>query len=56
MSYFAVANCDDAVAKAQELGAEIKMPTTPIPGVGRFALLSDPQGSGFAVLEPEPQT
>ena len=53
--YFAVENCDDAVAKVRELGAQIQRDTTPIPGVGRFALISDPQGAGFGVLEPEPQ-
>ena len=52
--YFAVANCDDAVAKARELGGQIQRDTTSIPGVGRFALITDPQGAGFGVLEPEP--
>lgn len=53
--YFAVANSDATVARARELGAEIQRDTTPIPGVGRFALITDPQGAGFGVLEPEPQ-
>ncbi len=56
LNYFAVANCDDGVAKAKELGATIQRDTTPIPTVGRFALISDPQGAGFAILEPESQT
>jgi predicted enzyme related to lactoylglutathione lyase len=53
--YFAVENCDETVAKAEELGARIQQPATPIPGVGRFALIADPQGAGFGLLEPEPQ-
>jgi uncharacterized protein len=54
--YFAVENADDAVAKARELGATIQREATPIPTVGRFALITDPQGAGFGVLEPAPPT
>lgn len=51
--YFAVENADDAVAKAKALGGTIMREPTPIPTVGRFALITDPQGAGFGVLEPE---
>jgi predicted enzyme related to lactoylglutathione lyase len=53
LTYFDVANCDDAVAKVQQLGGEIKRPTTSIPGVGRFALIADSQGAGFGLIQPE---
>lgn len=53
LTYFAVENADDAVAKARELGATIMREPTPIPTVGRFALITDPQGAGFGVLEPD---
>ncbi len=48
--YFNVANTDEAVAKATELGAELVMgPIDIMPG--RFAMLKDPQGARFHVLQ-----
>ncbi len=49
LTYFAVENCDAAVAKAQELGGKVIMPAMDIPQ-GRFAVLSDPYGAVFAVI------
>jgi hypothetical protein len=48
--YFAVADCDASTERAHELGATVKVPPSDIPGVGRFSMLADPQGAGFAVL------
>lgn len=48
--YFAVADTDAAAARAAELGATVIMPAMDIPDVGRFAVLSDPQGAVFAVI------
>jgi predicted enzyme related to lactoylglutathione lyase len=53
--YFAVDDCDAKVQKATELGARVMKPAEDIPGVGRFAILIDPQGAAFAILKPEPQ-
>jgi uncharacterized protein len=47
--YFVVANTDDTVKKAQELGATVLSPATDIPQ-GRMAVLSDPQSAAFAVI------
>ncbi len=52
--YFAVTGCDATVAQAQGLGAQVLVPPTDIPGTGRFAVLVDPQGAGFALLQPLP--
>lgn len=52
--YFAVDDCDAKVQKASELGAHIIKPAEDIPGVGRFAILADPQGAAFALLKPQP--
>jgi uncharacterized protein len=52
--YFAVDDCDAKVQKATELGANVMKPAEEIPGVGRFAILLDPQNAAFAVLKPEP--
>jgi predicted enzyme related to lactoylglutathione lyase len=52
--YFAVDDCDAAVQKATGLGANVMKPAEDIPGVGRFAILTDPQGAQFALLKPQP--
>lgn len=55
--YFAVDDCDAKVQKATELGASVMKPPDDIPGIGRFAVLTDPQGAAFAVIKldnPEP--
>ena len=52
--YFAVEDCDAAVQKASGLGANVIKPAEDIPGVGRFAILKDPQGAAFALLKPQP--
>ncbi|HEV7475494.1 MAG TPA: VOC family protein [Pyrinomonadaceae bacterium] len=54
LAYFAVDDCDAKVKKATELGAKIMKPADNIPGVGRFAILQDPQGAAFAVIKTEP--
>jgi uncharacterized protein len=48
--YFAVANTDNTVKRAQELGAKLMMPAMDIPQ-GRFAVVTDPQGATFAVIQ-----
>jgi predicted enzyme related to lactoylglutathione lyase len=48
--YFAVANTDQTVSKAQQLGAQVMAPAMDIPQ-GRFAVLSDPQGAAFAIIQ-----
>jgi hypothetical protein len=50
MVYFAVADCDVSAAKAKELGGRDIVPSTDIPNVGRFTVLSDPQGAVFAII------
>jgi uncharacterized protein len=46
--YFATADTDATVAKAQELGAEVVMGPMDVPA-SRFAILRDPQGAVFSV-------
>lgn len=48
--YFAVEECDATAEKAQQMGAQIAVEPRDIPGVGRFALLSDPHGATFTVM------
>jgi len=47
--YFAVADTDATVAKAESEGAHSLVPPTTIPP-GRFAVLADPQGAVFAII------
>jgi predicted enzyme related to lactoylglutathione lyase len=51
--YFAVDDCDAKVEKAKELGSQVMKPADDIPGVGRFAILLDPQGAAFAIIKLE---
>jgi uncharacterized protein len=48
--YFAVSDCDASAGRARELGATVKVPPSDIPGVGRFAVLEDPQRAAFAII------
>jgi len=55
LPYVQVANCDATVAKAQQIGGKLYMPPQTLEDVGRFAILADPQGAGFAVFQPNPR-
>ena len=52
--YFAVADTDASVAKAEELGATVVMPAADIEP-GRFAVLADPVGAMFNILALKPE-
>ncbi|MFF7177281.1 VOC family protein [Streptomyces sp. NPDC008121] len=52
--YFAVADADETVARAQGSGGSVLMPAADVPDVGRIAWLADPFGAAFAVLKPAP--
>lgn len=47
VSYLDVPNVDEAAAKLTELGGQVHLPPTDIPGVGRFAVAADPTGAVF---------
>lgn len=48
--YIAVDDCDASAARARSLGASVRVPPSNIAGVGRFAVLEDPQGASFAII------
>ncbi len=50
LPYLMVDDCDATVAKAQQLGGAAHVPGKDIPGVGRIAVLADPQGAAFAII------
>jgi predicted enzyme related to lactoylglutathione lyase len=45
MNYVDVASIDAAIEKATKLGAKVALPKTPVPGVGAYAAIIDPQGN-----------
>jgi uncharacterized protein len=49
--YIAVTDCDATAEKATSLGGRQYVPPTDIPNVGRFAVLSDPQGAVFNIIK-----
>lgn len=52
MTYFVVADCAGVVERAERLGGATFVLPMPIPGVGTFATLVDPQGAVFSLLQP----
>lgn len=53
MPYFHVEGVQDACAKAEGMGATTHMPATKLP-VGTLAMLADPQGAPFYLMDPVP--
>ena len=53
VNYISVESVDDFVGKAQRLGAKVLMGKSPVPGMGWFAQLNDPEGNLFAVWETD---
>jgi predicted enzyme related to lactoylglutathione lyase len=51
MSYIAVNNLEDMLAKVQKNGATVKMPTTKAGDFGKFAIIIDPTGAHIALWE-----
>lgn len=50
-SYVAVANADETVEKIKEQGGTVQMGPFDAPGVGRMAMVDDPSGAAFAVIQ-----
>jgi uncharacterized protein len=50
--YIGTPDVDATAAAAERLGGKVLRPPADIPSVGRFAVLSDPQGATFAIFTP----
>ncbi len=55
MSYVAVDDVDEAIAKAADLGGVVLMAPFDIPNVGRMGVIKDPQGAVLSLMTPAPQ-
>lgn len=53
LTYFGVDDADATSALARERGGSVIMEPMTMPGVGRFGVLTDPQGATFAVIQGE---
>ena len=50
LGYIGVNDVDATIGAITAAGGTVRMPATDSPGVGRLALLADPQGAGFYVM------
>jgi hypothetical protein len=50
--YIGTPDVDATAAAAERLGGKVLKSPADIPGVGRFAVLADPQGAAFALFKP----
>jgi len=54
LGYVGADDTDAAVASIEQAGGKALMPAFDIPGVGRVAMVADPQGAPFYVMKPIP--
>ena len=53
IGYVAVPNVDESAKQAESLGGRVLTAPMDIPEVGRFAVISDPQGAAIAIFTPK---
>lgn len=53
LTYICVESADQTTKLAAEKGATVVKPPADVPGTGRFAVLQDPQGAHFGILQPD---
>jgi len=49
-AYVTVDDVDKQISRAEKLGGKLVLPAKEIPGVGRFAVISDPQGAMLTLI------
>jgi len=55
LAYISSPDVDATAQQAESLGAKVLVAPNDVPTVGRFAVLSDPQGAVFAIFTPQSQ-
>lgn len=53
VNYISVESVDDYAKKAQNLGAEVVVPKMPVPGMGWFVCLKDPENNVFGIWQED---
>lgn len=53
LTYFEVGDTDASAAAAKALGGNVVVEPTDIPGVGRFAVVTDDQGAAFGIIRSQ---
>ncbi len=48
--YVTVANVEETIAQCEKLGGKVCMPAMDVPGVGRMAVIADPQGATLNIM------
>ncbi len=51
INYVLVESIEATVSRAEKLGAALMKGKSPVPGMGWFAILTDPQGNPFAIWQ-----
>ncbi len=52
LTYFVVEDCDKSCKLVEDKGGSVAMPPQEIPGIGRFAVVQDPQGAVMGLIKP----
>jgi uncharacterized protein len=52
LGYVAVTDTDASTRRIEELGGAVHIAPADIPGIGRFAVVADPQGATLALIKP----
>jgi predicted enzyme related to lactoylglutathione lyase len=52
VGYIGVGDVDAAVGRVIKAGGKVHVPPTDIPNIGRFAMVTDPQGAAFNLFKP----
>lgn len=55
VNYSMVDSIEDSIARAASLGAKMTKGKTAVPGMGWFAMFTDPEGNNFAVFKTDQQ-
>lgn len=50
--YITVDDVEESVKTVEKMGGRILLPPTDIPGIGRFAVIMDPQEIAFNIISP----
>jgi len=54
INYVNVESLASTIDQAEKLGARLMKEKTPVPGMGWFAILADPQGNPFGIWQTDP--